>query len=212
GARLQCVGHAALEKLGSKRFGYLVDDVGELGILGKCSISHRRADDHGNPRGRLIRQQLATDLVAGGSRKLVVQHNQVRAQLTGALQPFFGRRGQRYPVTCLRQVVFDHLADGQAVVDHKNEGVFHDFLAILRIHQPANSSSGLATLASADGSTGFARKALAPSASTRRRVSSSTLVLATITGIDASGAILCISATSSKPSRRGISRSVTTSL
>ena len=63
---------------------------------------------------------------------------------------------------------------------------------------------------SSRGSTGLARRASAPSSVTRRRVSTSHRVLATITGIVESLAERLISASKAKPSSLGISRSVTT--
>ena len=56
------VGHSALEQLGRERLGDLVDDVGELGVVGEGPVSHRRADDDGHPRGLVVLQELATDL------------------------------------------------------------------------------------------------------------------------------------------------------
>ncbi len=107
----------------------VIDDSQTIRKMVECHLSqdgYRVALAADAERGLEMARTLQPDLI-------LLDH-----QLPGTTGDEVCRKG--HPVAGLRQVAFDHLANGLAVVDHKNQGVFHDFSEIC--DRPGSAASG----------------------------------------------------------------------
>ncbi len=79
----------------------------------------RHHHDRGALRRRLALER-ATDLGARNVRQHQIEEHQIRRLLTREPQPLLPTRRRRHVVTCLSQVVRDHLLQIAFVFDHEN--------------------------------------------------------------------------------------------
>src|SRR5262249_1622730 len=113
----------------------------KIGVAGKRTIPHCGADDNRNSGRRVSLEQPPAQFVAGGAGQLMVEQNQLGIRRPRQFQTAVRVGGRNDAVARLREVELDHLAGGQAVVDHKDQWVLHPRFTLFPVRVVFQGSS-----------------------------------------------------------------------